>query len=60
MIFAAPKEYFIVDFIKKKLADFFRCKKGINKKALCLKRSWDEVSHLLDAACKKRGRPKIK
>lgn len=40
-----------MNWLKKKLADFFRCKRGINKKALKLKKSWDEVSAILTFAC---------
>lgn len=49
--------------IKKMLARFFRCKKGINRLVLKWKRSWDEVSAILNDACcgekkKKRKRHK--
>lgn len=38
-------------FLKKKLACFFQCRPSINRRALCIKHSWDEVASLLDAAC---------
>ena len=36
---------------------------ALNKKAICLKRSWDEVSRILDHACRRKcdcDRPKYK
>ena len=37
-----------------KLARRFQCNVTLNRKALCLKRSWDEVSAILDKACAKK------
>lgn len=34
-----------------KLACLLQCNYNLNKKALCLKRSWDEVAEILDKAC---------
>ena len=38
----------------RKLARFFECNRALNKKAICMKRSWDEVSAILDKACFRR------
>ena len=48
---------------KHTLANHFQCNSALNKKAICLKRSWDEVSRILDHACRKKcdcDRPKHK
>jgi len=37
-----------------KLARRLQCNVHLNRKALCLKRSWDEVSAILDKACAKK------
>lgn len=37
-----------------KLAYRLQCNVPLNRKALCLKRSWDEVSAILDKACAKK------
>ncbi len=37
-----------------KLARRLQCNIPLNRKALCLKRSWDEVSAILDKACAKK------
>ncbi len=37
-----------------KLARCLQCNIPLNRKALCLKRSWDEVSAILDKACAKK------
>jgi hypothetical protein len=38
-----------------KLSRFFQCNYTLNKKALCMKRSWDEVAAILDRACAKKS-----
>ena len=39
-----------------KLAQIFQCSYALNKKAISLKHSWDEVAAILDKACaRKRG-----
>lgn len=42
--------------LRKKLACFFQCRPSINRRALCIKRSWDEVAFLLNAACCRCGK----
>lgn len=46
--------------IKRYLANLFQCKTCINKKAICIKRSWDEVATLLNCASTTACCPKKK
>ena len=40
--------------LKNKIACATSCNYRLNRKVLCMKRSWDEVNSLLDTACKRR------
>lgn len=46
--------------IQRYLANLFQCKTCINKKAICIKRSWDEVATLLNCASTTACCPKKK
>ncbi len=37
--------------IKRKIEHITQCNTKLDKKALCIKRSWDEVSKLLNTLC---------
>lgn len=37
-----------------KIAMHLQCNRPLNKRAICLKRSWDEVATILDRACSKK------
>ena len=38
----------------RKIAKCLQCNYSLNRRALCLKRSWDEVASILDKACSKK------
>lgn len=37
-----------------KIAMLLQCNRTLNKRALCMKRSWDEVATILNRACSKK------